>query len=100
MAAKYSMLLSVKTLGAQGIKRLGNSMQGLAGKVKNAKLTFDGLAKAYASFTVVQDTLNKSVQREESIRRLNLLAQGFDNLAAVQTAAGNAAKKFGVSQAS
>ena len=98
MAAKYSMLLSVKTLGAQGIKRLGNSMQGLAGKVKNAKLTFDGLAKAYASFTVVQDTLNKSVQREESIRRLNLLAQGFDNLAAVQTAAGNAATKFGVSQ--
>ena len=41
---------------------------------------------------------NKSVQREESIRRLNLLAQGFDNLAAVQTAAGNAATKFGVSQ--
>jgi len=98
MAAKYSMLLSVKTLGAQGIKRLGNSMQGLAGKVKNAKLTFDGLAKAYASLRVVQDTLNKSVQREESIRRLNLLAQGFDNLAAVQTAAGNAATKFGVSQ--
>jgi len=98
MAAKYSMLLSVKTLGAQAIKRLGNSMQGLAGKVKNAKLTFDGLAKAYASFTVVQDTLNKSVQREESIRRLNLLAQGFDNLAAVQNAAGNAATKFGVSQ--
>ena len=98
MAAKYSMLLSVKTLGAQGIKRLGNSMQGLAGKVKNAKLTFDGLAKAYASFTVVQDTVNKSVQREESIRRLNLLAQGFDNLAAVQNAAGNAATKFGVSQ--
>jgi tape measure domain-containing protein len=98
MAAKYSMLLSVKTLGAQGIKRLGNSMQGLAGKVKNAKLTFDGLAKAYVSLRAVQDTLNKSVQREESIRRLNLLAQGFDNLAAVQTAAGNAAKKFGVSQ--
>ena len=98
MAAKYSMLLSVKTLGAQGIKRLGNSMQGLAGKVKNAKLTFDGLAKAYVSLRAVQDTLNKTVQREESIRRLNLLAQGFDNLAAVQTAAGNAAKKFGVSQ--
>lgn len=98
MAAKYSMLLSVKTLGAQGIKRLGNSMQGLAGKVKNAKLTFDGLAKAYVSLRAVQDTLNKTVQREESIRRLNLLAQGFDNLAAVQTAAGNAAEKFGVSQ--
>jgi len=98
MAAKYSMLLAVKTLGAQGIKRLGNSMQGLAGKVKNAKLTFDGLAKAYVSLRAVQDTLNKSVQREESIRRLNLLAQGFDNLAAVQTAAGNAATKFGVSQ--
>ena len=98
MAAKYSLLLSVKTLGAQGIKRLGNSMQGLAGKVKNAKLTFDGLAKAYVSLRAVQDTLNKSVQREESIRRLNLLAQGFDNLAAVQTAAGNAATKFGVSQ--
>ena len=98
MAAKYSMLLSVKTLGAQGIKRLGNSMQGLAGKVKNAKLTFDGLAKAYVALRTVQDTLNKSVQREESIRRLKLLAQGFDDLAAVQTAAANAATKFGTSQ--
>jgi len=98
MAAKYSLLLAVKTLGAQGIKRLGNSMQGLAGKVKNAKLTFDGLAKAYVSLRAVQDTLNKSVQREESIRRLKLLAQGFDDLAAVQTAAANAATKFGTSQ--
>ena len=98
MAAKYSMLLAVKTLGAQGIKRLGNSMQGLAGKVKNAKLTFDGLAKAYVALRAVQDTLNKSVQREESIRRLKLLSQGFDDLAAVQTAAANAATKFGTSQ--
>ena len=98
MAAKFSLLLAVKTLGAQGIKRLGNSMQGLAGKVKNAKLTFDGLAKAYASLRVVQDTVNKSVQREESVRRLNLLAQGYDDLAAVQNAAANAANKFGTSQ--
>jgi len=98
MAAKYSMLLAVKTLGEQGIKRLGNSMQGLAGKVKNAKLTFDGLARAYASLRVIQDTVNKSVQREESVRRLNLLAQGYDDLAAVQNAAANAANKFGTSQ--
>tara|TARA_R100001443_G_scaffold33437_2_gene47355 strand:- start:9464 stop:11086 length:1623 start_codon:yes stop_codon:yes gene_type:complete len=95
---KFSMLLAVKTLGAQGIKRLGNSMQGLAGKVKNVKLTFDGLAKAYVALRVVQDALNVTVQRAESERRLKLLSEGFDNLASVQNAASAASEKFGISQ--
>jgi len=92
------MLLAVKTLGQQGIKRMGNSMQGLAGRVKNVKLTVDGLAKAYASLRIVQDALNVTVQRAESERRLMLLSQGFDNLASVTEAATAASKKFGLSQ--
>ena len=96
--AKLNMLLAVKTLGQQGIKRMGNSMQGLAGRVKNVKLTVDGLAKAYASLRIVQDALNVTVQRAESERRLMLLSQGFDNLASVTEAATAASKKFGLSQ--
>jgi len=95
---KFNMFLAVKTLGEQGIKRLGNSMQGLAGRVKNVKLTVDGLAKAYASLRIVQDALNVTVQRVESERRLMLLSQGFDDLASVTEAAAAAADKFGLSQ--
>ena len=96
--AKFNMLLAVKTLGQQGIKRMGNSMQGLAGRVKNVKLTVDGLAKAYVALRVVQDSLNATVQRAESERRLALLSQGFDDLASVTNAATSAANKFGLSQ--
>ena len=96
--AKFNMLLAVKTLGQQGIKRLGNSMQGLAGRVKNVKLTVDGLAKAYVALRVVQDSLNATVQRAESERRLALLSQGFDDLASVTNAATAASNKFGLSQ--
>ena len=96
--AKFNMLLAVKTLGQQGIKRMGNSMQGLAGRVKNVKLTVDGLAKAYVALRVVQDSLNATVQRAESERRLALLSQGFDDLASVTNAATAASNKFGLSQ--
>jgi len=98
MAAKFSMLLSVKTIGKQAINRLGNSMQGLAGRVKNVRLTVDGLAKSYAALRIVQNALNVTVQRAESERRLKLLSQGFDDLASVQNAASLAANKFGLSQ--
>ena len=92
------MLLSVKTIGKQAINRLGNSMQGLAGRVKNVRLTVDGLAKSYAALRIVQSALNVTVQRAESERRLKLLSQGFDDLASVQNAATLAANKFGLSQ--
>ena len=95
---KFNMFLAVKTLGEQGIKRLGNSMQGLAGRVKNVKLTVDGLAKAYVALRVVQDSLNVTVQRAESERRLALLSQGFDDVASTTEAAAFAADKFGLSQ--
>jgi len=73
-------------------------MQGLAGRVKNVKLTVDGLAKAYVALRVVQDSLNATVQRAESERRLALLSQGFDDLASVTNAATAASNKFGLSQ--
>ena len=96
--AKFNMLLAVRTLGQQSIKRMGNSMQGLAGRVKNVKLTVDGLAKAYVGLRIVQDSLNVTVQRAESERRLALLSQGFDDLTSVTNAATTAANKFGLSQ--
>ena len=32
--AKFDVVIAAKTVGEQGIKRLGNSMQGVQGKVK------------------------------------------------------------------
>ena len=36
--AKFDVVIAAKTVGEQGIKRLGNSMQGVKGKVKNLKI--------------------------------------------------------------
>ena len=36
--AKFDVVIAAKTVGEQGIKRLGNSMQGVQGKVKNLKI--------------------------------------------------------------
>ena len=35
MAAKFDLVVAAKTVGAGSIKRLGNSMQGVQGRVKN-----------------------------------------------------------------
>ena len=37
-AAKFNMLIAAKTAGTGGIKRMGNSMQGLQGRFKNVRL--------------------------------------------------------------
>ena len=36
--AKFDLVVAAKTVGAGSIKRLGNSMQGVAGRVKNLRL--------------------------------------------------------------
>ena len=48
MKETFRLLIDAKTKGANNIKRLGNSMQGLQGKVKNAGLAVQGLSKAFA----------------------------------------------------
>ena len=47
MNAKFGMLISAKTTGANDIKRLGNSMQGVQGKAKNLGLAVKGVGLAF-----------------------------------------------------
>ena len=51
--AKFDVVIAAKTVGEQGIKRLGNSMQGVQGKVKNLKIAVGGLNGALKVFAGV-----------------------------------------------
>ena len=51
--AKFDLVVAAKTVGAGSIKRLGNSMQGVAGKVKNLRLAMGGLNKTFATFGLI-----------------------------------------------
>ena len=44
---KFGLLIDAKVKGANGIKRLGNSMQGAQGKVKNLTMAVRGLSGAF-----------------------------------------------------
>ena len=44
---KFGLLIDAKVKGANGIKRLGNSMQGAQGKVKNLTMAVRGLSSAF-----------------------------------------------------
>jgi len=48
--AKFDLVVAAKTVGAGSIKRLGNSMQGVSGRVKNLRLAMGGLNKTFAAF--------------------------------------------------
>jgi len=49
MAAKFNLLIAAKTSGSAAIKRMGNSMQGLQGKLKNVGLSLRGVNKGFAA---------------------------------------------------
>ena len=51
--AKLDLVVAAKTVGAGSIKRLGNSMQGVAGRVKNLRLAMGGLNKTFATFGLI-----------------------------------------------
>jgi len=51
--AKFDLVVAAKTVGAGSIKRLGNSMQGVSGKVKNLRLAMGGLNKTFATFGIL-----------------------------------------------
>ena len=51
--AKFDLVVAAKTVGAGSIKRLGNSMQGVSGRVKNLRLAMGGLNKTFATFGLI-----------------------------------------------
>ena len=53
MAAKFDLIVAAKTVGAGSLKRLGNSMQGVQGRVKNLRMAMAGLNKTFATLGVI-----------------------------------------------
>ncbi len=53
MAAKFDLVVAAKTVGAGSIKRLGNSMQGVQGRVKNLSMAMSGLNKAFGALGLI-----------------------------------------------
>lgn len=51
-ASTFNLVLNAKVKGKEQIQRLGNSMQGLQGKVKNLKTAVSGLGGAFAALGV------------------------------------------------
>ena len=47
MQQKFGLLLDAKVKGANNIRRLGNDMQGVQGKVKNLGMAVRGLGMAF-----------------------------------------------------
>jgi predicted DNA-binding ArsR family transcriptional regulator len=50
---KFSLLVALKTTGQAGLKRLGNSMQGLQGRMKNLRASVLSLNTAFKAFAAV-----------------------------------------------
>ena len=53
MAAKFDLIVAAKTVGGASLKRLGNSMQGVQGRVKNLRMAMSGLNKTFAALGVI-----------------------------------------------
>jgi len=53
MAAKFDLIVAAKTVGAGSLKRLGNSMQGVQGRVKNLRMAMSGLNKTFAALGLI-----------------------------------------------
>jgi len=52
-AAKFNMLIAAKTAGTAGIKRMGNSMQGLQGRLKNVRLAALSVNTAFKAMALI-----------------------------------------------
>ena len=51
--AKFNMIIQAKTLGQAGIKRMGNSMQGLQGRLKNVRMAALSVNTAFKAMAVI-----------------------------------------------
>jgi TP901 family phage tail tape measure protein len=53
MAQKFDLLIKAKTAGEAGIKRMGNSMQGLQGRLKNVRMAALSVNTAFRAMAVI-----------------------------------------------
>ena len=59
--------------------------------------TLGGVAAAYGQLRVAQQAVQAGIQREESVRRLQFLAKGYNEVTQAQLAAARAGQQFGLS---
>ena len=77
MAQKFNLLIAAKTTGKAGITALGNSMQGLQGKLKNVQASMLGMNKAFGVFIALgaagglARTIKKSVDLADSFGKMS-----------------------------
>ena len=77
MAQKFNLLIAAKTTGKAGITALGNSMQGLAGKVKNAQTAMLGMNRvfgvfiAFAAAGTLARTVKQSINLADSFGKMS-----------------------------
>jgi len=53
MAAKFDMIIAAKTTGQAAIKRMGNSMQGLQGRLKNVRMAALSVNTAFKAMALI-----------------------------------------------
>tara|TARA_R100001463_G_scaffold1664_3_gene7297 strand:- start:75 stop:1733 length:1659 start_codon:yes stop_codon:yes gene_type:complete len=53
MAQKFNLLIQAKTVGQAGIKKMGNSMQGLQGRLKNVRMAALSVNTAFKAMAVI-----------------------------------------------
>ena len=98
MTVRFQMLLKVGVRGKEQLQAIGNSMQGLQGRVKNLKVGVRELVGAFAALQAVRGIADLAVNSIESERRLKALSGVFGEVAEAQAAAARQAEKFGLSQ--
>ena len=75
--AKFNVLIAAKTTGKAGITALGNSMQGLAGKVKNVQASMLGMNKVFGVFIALSAagglarTVKQSIDLADSFGKMS-----------------------------
>ena len=83
---------------AAGIKKQGDAAQSATRGFDGLARKAAGLAAAYLGLNAAQSAVRQGIQRIESERRIQFLAQGYGEVAALQDAATKAAKRFGTGQ--
>ena len=83
---------------ANGIRLTGRAAAGATRGVKSLSSALGQVALAFGGIATAASLFNTAINREESERRIKLVASAYGEAAGLADAAGRAAKKFGISQ--
>ena len=83
---------------ANGIRLTGRAASGASRGMNTLSRSLGQVALAFGSITTAAALFNTTINREESERRIKLVAGAYGEAAQLADAAGRAAKKFGIGQ--